>query len=179
MSVDNTNKEKVNSENKDNLDLISKECLELLQMRIRGEEESSRLFLSMSYWLKANGYCNSSCKWLKYSEEELVHASWAKDYLTSLGLSPKVSSLTEPKCDFNGLDEIIKLSYDNEIKEYKECNTLADKALKENDHMLYVLAGKYLKHQICSIKDMKFLLNRVENFGEGISAMRQLDSELK
>ena len=43
-----------------NSELVSKKTISLLQYRIKEEEQSSRLYLSMSLWLENEGYVNSA-----------------------------------------------------------------------------------------------------------------------
>ena len=52
----------------------SKECIDILNYRIEQEEQSSRLYQSMSLWLNDNGFMGAAKAWLKDSEGEMEHA---------------------------------------------------------------------------------------------------------
>ncbi len=158
--------------------LISKECIDLLNFRIEQEEYSSRLYLAMSMWLNNAGYVNSAKAWMKDSQDEMVHASWAKDYLLDLGETPKTPALKEPPCKFNGLPDIIRQSFDHEVMVTKQCNELATHALKYNDHLLYQLAIKYMQEQQEEMGKVQTLVDKLEAFGEDKIAMKLLDNEL-
>lgn len=162
-----------------NSKLLSKSMLELLNYRIEQEEFSSRIYLAMSMWLNNNGYIGSASKWLEYSQEELKHANWSREYLLSFGVTPKTPALKEPPQSFTGLPDIIKQSFQHEIEVTEQCKELADKSFKDGDHMLYQLALIYLKEQVEEMDKTQTLMDKLEAFGEDKIAMRLLDNELK
>jgi len=159
--------------------LISNEMIEVLNYRIEQEEYSSRIYLAMSMWLNNKGYVNAAKLWKKYSTEELAHADFSRTYLLSLGITPCTPALKQPKEEFTGLPEIIKMSLAHEQEITKQCKELADKAFKEGDHMLYQLAAKYLTEQIEELDKSQNLVDQLEAFGEDKIAMRLLDHELE
>lgn len=158
--------------------LISEEMIKLLNYRIQQEEYSSRLYLSMSMWLNNKGYSGGASLWLKYSQEELVHAGWARTYLLSFGVQPETPQLTAPPQTFAGLPDIIKASYEHEIVVSKQCNTLATSASKSEDHMAYELALKYLKEQVEEHDKTQYWVDRLETFGDSKEALFLLDNEM-
>ena len=128
--------------------LITKKTINLLQYRIQEEENSSRIYLSMSLWLENEGYKNASKLWKKYSIEENNHADWARKYLLSFGILPQTLQLKKINSSYKGLPDIIKKSFNHEIEITKQLTILATHALSTKDHMLYTLAEKYLSEQI-------------------------------
>ncbi len=158
--------------------LLSNECLVTLQYRIQQEEESSRLYQSMSLWLNNEGYSGAASLWMKYSKEELDHANWSRDYLLAMGIVPNVPMLSAQPTSYNGLPQIIELSYDHEIVVTKQCKELADKAFKHGDHMLYTLGLQYLKEQIEEHDKMQTWMDKLKTFGSDKIALRMLDEEM-
>lgn len=159
-------------------ELLSDEGLKLLNYRIEQEEASSRLYLAMSVWLDNNGYSGAASLWKKYSDEELTHANWSREYLLAMGVTPSVPMLSAPKSNFAGLPEIIKESYDHEIVVTKQCKQLAAACLKGGDYLLFQLAGKFLKEQIEEHEKMQNLMDKLAAFGTDKIALRLLDNEL-
>lgn len=159
-------------------ELLSDKCVKYLNYRIQQEESSSRTYLAMSMWLTNNGYLGSGKLWKKYSDEELSHADWARNYLLSMGVQPETPKLDSPKQVFTGLPEIIKLSYNHEIDITKQCKELAADAFKTGDFMLYELALKYLHEQVEEHDKMQNLMDRLAAFGTDKIALRLLDNEL-
>lgn len=153
------------------------ECIDILNFRIEQEELSSRLYHSMSMWLNNAGYINAAAKWQKDADDEMEHASWAKDFLLDMGVNPKIPALNEPKRDFTGFPDIIKETYAHEVLVTKQCNDLANFAMKAGNHLLYQLAFKYMKEQQEEIGRSNELLSKLETFGEDKIALKLLDNE--
>jgi len=156
----------------------SKECIDILNFRILNEEQSSRLYQSMSLWLNDNGYLGAAKQWLKDAEGELEHAQWAKDFLLDMGVQPKLPALQEPPQTFQGLPDIIRKSYEHEIVVTQQCNDLAKHAMQYGNHLLYQLAIKYLQEQQEELGKLQNLLDKLKAFGENPDVIKMLDNEL-
>lgn len=158
--------------------LITDDTIKYLNLRIQQEEYSSRIYLAMSMWLNNEGYTGSASLWKKYSEEELKHAEWSRDYLLALGVQPLTAKLDQPKQTFTGLPEIIELSYNHEIEVTNQCKQLCDHAMKTGDHMLYSLGQRYVSEQIEEMDKTTTLMDKLIAFGTDKIALRLLDDEL-
>ena len=159
--------------------LISKKTIELLQYRIKEEEYSARMYLSMAMWLENEGFINATKVWKKYSSEENTHADWAREYLLSFGVLPETPELKKVKSSYKGLPDIIKKSFEHEIKITEQLEELAKHALSIKDNMLYTLAQKYLKEQIEEHNKTQTLIDQLKTFGTNKHSMRLLNSALK
>jgi ferritin len=171
MSTTETKSGKMAIENK----LISQKSIDLLNYRIQQEEESSRLYEDMHLYLKDNGYNGAAGLWSTYSKEELTHAGWAKTYLLSLGIQPKLSSLKQPSHDYDGLVDIINKSYTHEVDILNQCKELAMNANKECDFMLYELSLRYIKEQTEELDKLQNWIDQISSFGSDKIALRLLD----
>ena len=158
--------------------IISKKIEELINFRIVEEEKSSRLYLAMSKYLDYNGYTGAAKLWKKYSDEEMTHAGWAYSYLEDLDILPEVPALEKPICEFKGLPEICKASYDHEVKITLQCQSLAKEAQSEGDYMTLQLAQKYLAEQVEELYRQTYWLDKLEAFGTSNEALRLLDNEM-
>ena len=159
--------------------MIDESCISFLNYRVQQEDQSSRIYLSMSLWLDNNGYVNAAKLWKKYSDEERIHADIARTYLLNMGVQPATASLEQPEEEYDGLPEIIKMSYQHEIDITNQCSDLATHALKDGSHMLYELALHYLKEQNEEHGKMQNWVDQLKAFGEDKIAMRLLDHEIK
>ena len=157
---------------------INQKVVQLMNLRIKNEELSSRLYKSMSVWLNYNGYTGAAKLWDSYSKEEQLHAEKAYNYLLDLDIMPEIPTLESPKKDFSGLVDIIKQSYDHEILITNQCNDLAKAALQESDFMTLQLAQEYLKEQQDEIAKTCGWLDKLEAFGTDKIALRLLDNEM-
>jgi len=157
--------------------MITEECVKHLNYRIEQEEYSSRIYLAMSMWLDDNGYKGAAKEWRTYSNEELGHADFARNYLLNLGVQPNTPALQSPTQTFTGLPQIIEMSYEHEIEITRQCKELASHAMKMADHLLYELAMKYLHEQQEEMGKMQDLMDELEAFGTDKIAMRLLDNK--
>jgi ferritin len=159
--------------------LISKKTIDLLQYRIQEEENSARIYLSMSMWLENEGFLNATKLWKKYSSEENSHADWAREYLLSFGVLPETPELKKVKSSYKGLPDIIQKSFDHEIEITLQLQKLAKHAIQIDDHMLYTLAEKYLKEQIEEHDKTQTLVDQLRSFGTNKHSMRLMNSAME
>lgn len=157
---------------------VDDDCINILNFRIEQEEYSSRVYHAMSMYLNDKGYTNSAKRWQQDSDDEMVHASWAKEYLLDMGIQPKIPALKEPPQDYKGLPDVIRKSYDHEVLVTKQCQELASHALKSGNHLLYQLALKYLKEQQEELGKVQTYIDQLEAFGEDKLALRLFDNSL-
>lgn len=158
--------------------LLADSCTSYLQSRIQQEEQSSRKYHSMSMWLNNEGYTGAASLWKKYAEEEMSHADWSRDYLLAMGVTPNTPMLSAESNVYQGLPQIIELSYDHEVEITKQIKDLATHAMKEGDHMLYTLTSHYLKEQVEEHDKMQNWVDKLKTFGTDKIAMRWLDEEM-
>jgi ferritin len=159
--------------------MIDDSCISFLNYRVQQEDQSSRIYLSMSLWLDNNGYVNAAKLWKKYSDEERGHADIARTYLLNMGVQPATPSLEQPSEVYTGLPDIIRQSFDHEVEITRQCSDLAKHALTDGSHMLYELALHYLKEQNEEHGKMQNWVDQLNAFGEDKIAMRLLDHEIK
>lgn len=158
--------------------LLNDECVKYLNYRIQQEELSSRMYLGMSLYLNNEGYTGAASLWKKYSDEEMGHAQWSREYLLAMGVTPEVPKLDQVENNFNGLPEVIRASYDHEIEITKQIKDMASHSLKMGDHMLYELCLRYLKEQVEEHDKTQTWVDKLLTFGEDKIALRLLDNEM-
>ena len=120
--------------------MLSDNIINLLNFRINEEEKSSRIYLAMHLWLEDKGYFNSSKLWKKYSEEELVHAKKASDFLLAFGIMPDILPIQSVDVDYKSLVDIIKQSFEHETEVSRQCEELYKAAVEDGNPMVIELA---------------------------------------
>lgn len=156
--------------------------LEHINYRINQEEISSRLYKSMAVFLDNQGYLGAAKLFTKYSQEELVHAEFSYDYLSSLNILPELKAIPAPSAgisNFKDLANIVKLSLAHEEEITLQCNKFAKVCLDHNDFVTLTLAQKYCAEQIEEISKMQKWTDRIKVFGTTELAMRELDEEME
>lgn len=127
--------------------LLKKSVVDALNYRIQQEDYSSRLYEQLSLWLNDNGYLNTSLLYKKYASEESNHSDWAKSFLLDYGSTPCLMKLESPEMELSSLQDVFDVTLDHELSITKQCEDLANLALKESNHVLYQLALKYCSEQ--------------------------------
>jgi ferritin len=158
--------------------VINENIKNLIQYRIEQEELSYRLYKSMSVWLEYNGFNGASALWLKYAEEEKVHATKAYQFLLDLNIKPVVNVIPLQTNDFKNLQQIIALSYQHEILITTQCNELSTAANKENDYLTLQLALWFMSEQQEELAKTNYWIARLNSFGDQPDTLRLLDSEM-
>ena len=128
--------------------MLDKKVIDILEYRINQEQLSSRIYEQMSLWLDNKGLKNFATLYKNYSDEELVHAGFAKDFLLAYGVNPCLLKLEAPISDYTTLQEIIDITLEHEIEITRQCNLLNVFACEEKMGTLQSLALKYLTEQI-------------------------------
>jgi ferritin len=159
-------------------ELLSNAIIKLLNYRVEEEENSSRLYLSMSLWLTNAGYLGAGKLFEKYSGEELLHASKAREMLLANGIQPFTASLKEPAQEFESLPKVINAAYIHEVEITKQCYELTKASYGENNYMVAELGLWYSKEQVEELDKFQNMLDRLEAFGEGSDLLRELDDEM-
>lgn len=158
--------------------LISDECIDYLNYRIKQEELSSRLYLAMSMYLENVGYIGAAKAWKKDADDEMTHANWAREYLLSLGIQPITPTLEAPIQSFTGLPDVILKTYDHEVIVTKQINDLGKDAMTKGDFLLFQLVMKYQNEQIEEMDKVTNLRDRLKLFGISEVSLRMFDNEL-
>ena len=132
--------------------LLSKEAIDALTFRINSEEFSSRLYHDMRLWLEDNGYVNLAKLYNKYSEEELTHASWSKEFLLAYNIKPTLKAIASPEATYSSCSDILDATLEHEIQVTNECQDLSKNALKRGEMTLFSLGQKYCSEQVEELK---------------------------
>lgn len=158
--------------------IISESSISALQFRIQEEEFSSRLYKAASIWLNNNGFPGAAKLWAKYSDEELVHAQKACDFLLSLNIQPILEAIRKPDNEFKGLPNIVAISMRHEVLITEQCKQLASEAKENSDDMVYDLALWYLREQVEELDKIQNWIDQLKAFGDDKIALRLLDERM-
>lgn len=160
------------------MDNVSERAVELLNLRIKNEEMSSRLYLQMSNELGFYGYNGAASLWKDYSDEELAHANLTYKLLLDLDVLPAVPTLETPQTYGGNFVDIIKASYEHEQLITKECKELYIETLKSGDILVMQFAQWLITEQVEELAKTKFWLDQIDAFGETKDILMMIDSQM-
>jgi ferritin len=132
----------------------------------------------MAVWLRFKGYNGFAKYWNEWAEEELIHASWASEYLLDLDVKPEIRPLKEVDNEFESVKDIVEKTLKAEIEITDQCNELGKRADEKPDYMLKNLASIYLDEQQEEINKVTNLLSLLEAFGDSKVALLELDKKM-
>ena len=160
------------------MSIIDGNIIKLLNYRINQEELSSRIYLAMSLWLNNNGFTGSASLFKKYSDEELVHADKARNYLLDLNILPDTSPIQSVVEEFEGLPQIIEIAYKHEVEITNQCKELSKACNVSQDFMTLNVALWYLNEQVEELAKTQLWKDKLKSFGTDKVALRLLDEEM-
>ena len=149
----------------------------LLNYRINQEEYSSRIYYAMSVWLDNEAYKSTSL-WKKYSEEELVHAKKASDFLLSFGIMPDISTIASVETKYDSLADVIKQSYEHEVEISRQCEELYKTAVEEDNPMVIELGRWFVAEQMEEMEKVQTLMDMLSTFGEDKVSLLLIDERI-
>ena len=129
--------------------LISEKINEAFNNQIGEELESAYIYLSMSVWLEDKAFHNLSNWFYIQAQEEFSHAKKFIDYILETGGKVVLPALSQPKGDWQSVEEIIKTAYEHEqhiTRKIRELTALAEE-LKEYEPLSEILPW-FVREQI-------------------------------
>ncbi len=128
--------------------MIHKEIEDALNMQVASESDSSNLYLAMASWAETNGYEGSANFLYKHSDEERMHMLKLVRYINERGGRAKITSLKEPRMEFDSLMDIFETLLNHEIKVSEEINEIVHICLQKRDYTTHNFLQWYVAEQI-------------------------------
>ena len=137
--------ESISIENKERL---LPEIIEILNLQIANELESSQIYRGMSCWLDDNGWVEATGYFFKSSDEELNHMRKIYNYLFDKNCLAKVPAIKEVEQSFNSIREIVEKSLEHEILVTSMWEKIANLAKEKDDNTTYIFSQWFVNEQV-------------------------------
>jgi ferritin len=147
-------------------------------------EQMNFEFLSANYYLAMAAYASSldldgfENFFLVQAEEERFHAMKFYNYINEVDGRAKISSYTEPKNDFNSLEEAINTALEHEKIVTDRIYKLMDLAQEEKEYATISFLKWFVDEQIEEMGMFKKLLQNLKRVGASGNGLIMLDKEL-
>ncbi len=128
--------------------MLHKEIEEALNMQVASESDSSNLYLAMASWAETNGYEGSADFLYQHSDEERMHMLKLVKYINERGGHAKITSLGEPKRNFDSLTDVFEGLLNHELKVSEQINELVHICLQRRDYTTHNFLQWYVAEQI-------------------------------
>ena len=159
-------------------ELISQEIVDLLNYRVNQEEHSSRIYYAMHEWLDNKGYFGAAKLTKRWSEEEMYHAGWAREFLEAYDYLPEVKAIGSVTTEFVSLKDVFQKSYKHEVDITLQCNDLTSAVAAGNCWCAMPLAMKYMKEQTEEMGKVSSWLDRLSLVDDDPRELMMIDREM-
>jgi ferritin len=147
--------------------LASPEILAAVNRQIGMEFAASLQYDAIGSHFAAESLPRLSRHFFKQATEERGHAHRFMKFVVDAGGRVEIPAIPAPIARFQFAKDAVKLSYDQELAVTKSINSIADLALKQNDHITGNFLQWFIKEQLEEVSSMDQLLKIVERAGEG------------
>ena len=158
---------------------ISNKILKLLHDHITMEGNASNYYLSVASWCAVNGYEGSANFFRNHSDEEREHMLKIVNYLNELKIHAKIPTIEEPSQNMKSLEEIVRISLQNEVKVTKLINQIVSIAQKEQDHRTDAFLEWFVNEQIEEEDLFETILQKFDIIGRDKLAVHEIDKNLE
>lgn len=141
---------------------LPKEVVSLLLERLNDEFKAYYFYRSATNWCKNVGYFKAAEFFAKESEDELSHAKKIEDYITDWNVLPDLPTINKPEIEFDGLDDIINLSYEMEYDLYEAYEDTSMKIFKIGDLCVFDFLQFYRVTQKEAVAEYSDKINMLE-----------------
>lgn len=128
--------------------MISEKLQNAINIQVTAEMWSSNLYLSMSFYLKVQGF-DGMAEWMrKQSQEELQHAYELADYVIKRGGTPKVDKIDVVPQEWESVQDVFDGVYKHECHVSKLIDDLVNVASEEKDKASQDFLWGYVREQV-------------------------------
>jgi ferritin len=159
--------------------MISKKVEEAINVQIKNEEHSSRIYMAMASWCETKGYRGAANFLYKQSDEERMHMLKFIKFLNDRGGYSVLSELEIPASTYKSLLDVFKHVMSHEEFITDSINNLYEVSLKEKDYTTGNFLQWYINEQIEEESTVHEILDKMNLVGEDKAGMFHIDKELE
>lgn len=158
--------------------MIVKKVEEAINLQIREEEHSSRIYLAMASWCDANGFPGAASFFYRQTQEERFHALKFIKYVNERGGHAQLQAIPEPCNAYNSIIEVYRETLKHEEYITSCINKLYEVAMQEKDFSTLTWLQFFITEQIEEEATVRGVLDKFEMIGDNKSGYYMLDQEL-
>lgn len=159
--------------------MISKKVEEAINVQIKNEEHSSRIYMAMASWCETNGYRGAADFLYKQSDEERMHMLKFIKYLNDRGGYAVLAGLELPASEYKSLRDVFDHVLSHEEFITASINQLYEESLNEKDYTTGNFLQWYINEQIEEESTVNGILDRMKLLGDDKAGMFHIDKELE
>lgn len=158
--------------------MINKNVEKAINIQIKNEEHSSRIYMAMASWCEVNGFRGASDYLYKQSEEERFHMLKFIKYVNDRGGYALLSALETPAAEFASLHTVFEQVMKHEEFITDSINKLYEIALNEKDYTTGNFLQWFINEQIEEESTVHGILDKMKLAGNEAGGMFHVDKDL-
>lgn len=158
--------------------MLSKRLVDLINKQINYEFFSEHVYLAMAAYCADEDLDGFANFFKVQAEEERFHAMKFFDFVVDMNERVKISSLPEPRNDYNSLLDAFKAALEHEKSNTRNIYGIADAATDERNHAAISFLKWFIDEQVEEETLINSLIKKLERIGNDSAALYILDTEL-
>lgn len=158
--------------------MISKKVEDAINVQIKNEEHSSRIYMAMASYCETNGYRGAAEFLYKQSDEERMHMLKFIKFLNDRGGYARLNSLDMPHAEFTSLLEVFQHVLKHEEFITSAINQLYEITINEKDYTTGNFLQWYINEQIEEESTAHTILDQIKLVGDDKAGMFHIDKLL-
>jgi ferritin len=159
--------------------MISKKTEQALNKHLSYELEASLQYLAMASWCEDKGMEGSANFFYGHSAEENAHFIMMFKFINEVNGRALVPAVNQPKADFNSIQEICQIAYENEQNVTRAIHELVEISKQENDLVVTEFLRFFVEEQKEEETLYQKILDRIKLIGDGPQSLYYIDKELE
>lgn len=158
--------------------MITKKVEDAINVQIKNEEHSSRIYMAMASYCETNGYRGAAEFLYKQSDEERMHMLKFIKFLNDRGGYARLNSLDMPHAEFTSLLEVFQHVLKHEEFITSAINQLYEITINEKDYTTGNFLQWYINEQIEEESTAHTILDQIKLVGDDKAGMFHIDKLL-
>lgn len=128
--------------------MVSEQLAGKLNAQLNNEFAAAQAYLAMAAYCEHENYGGFAHFYLQQVEEERFHAMKIYTYLNDIGVKVEISTLAQPKNDFDSILDTFEIALEQEKSVTKNFYDLMDLAWEEKEHATISFLKWFLDEQV-------------------------------
>lgn len=158
--------------------MLSEKLVELINKQINYEFFSESVYLALAAYCADQDLDGFANFFRVQAEEERFHAMKFFDFVVEMNERVRITSMPEPRNDYNSLLDAMKASLEYEKTNTRNIYGIADAATDERNHAAISFLKWFIDEQVEEEALMNTLIKKLERIGNDSAALYLLDTEL-
>jgi ferritin len=158
--------------------MISEKMEKALNEQIAIEGHSSFVYLSIATWCDKEGLEGCNQFFRRQADEERFHMLKIFDYMSEVDAFAKTPAIEQVPHEYNSIQDIFKLTLQQEQKVTSSINDLVRLSLDENDYTTKNFLEWYVAEQREEENLIRGILDKIKLIGTGSMSLYYIDKEI-